>query len=152
MEIKEAVLWALLGGGAAELTLALGAMRPSATKKIWAWPWTRAEVPAYCAGMLFRLVISGVVAAPCAATHKVSDGMTAFAVGVAAPLLLARIAATAHALIGPDPRLAHGPPGEGTPADLPTSHTRTDPFPEPRVSEGTSAVHVEETGDENATQ
>jgi hypothetical protein len=152
MEIKEAVLWALLGGGAAELTLALGAMRPSATKKTWAWPWTRAEVPAYCAGMLFRLVISGVVAAPCAATHKISDDMAAFGVGVAAPLLLTRIAATAHALVGQDPQLAYAPPGEGTSADLSTSHTRTDPFPGPRFSEGTSAVNVEETGDENAAQ
>ncbi|GHH94881.1 hypothetical protein GCM10017779_53380 [Streptomyces capillispiralis] len=100
MEIKEAVLWALLGGGAAEMTLFLGAVKPSSPKKQWVWPWTPSEMRVYGVWMAVRVTVSGALAAPFAATGKVSDALTAFLVGVVAPLLMAKLAATAQQFVG----------------------------------------------------
>ncbi|WP_406354260.1 hypothetical protein [Streptomyces sp. NBC_00658] len=144
MEIKEAVIWALVGGGSAEVTLALTMMRPSSAKKSWAWPLTRPETPIYCCGMISRLFISGALAAPCAATGKISDGFMAFLLGIAAPPLLARLAATAHAAVGRT--------SEGTGSEQFASQAEIQGIPGARAPEGAPSNDLDATGEENVTQ
>lgn len=151
MNIKEAVLWALLGGGTAELTLVWGVMKPTATRKNWSFLWSKGEFPAYAVGLTIRLFISGAVAAPLAATGKLADGMAAFAVGVAAPLLMARFAALARALAGSaDQRMS--PPTDGTQVDPSASYGGADEIPGPRSAGDASVTDVGQTGEENAAQ
>ncbi|WP_437056882.1 hypothetical protein [Streptomyces sp. enrichment culture] len=150
MDIKEAVLWALLGGGTAELTLIWGVMKPTAGRKIWSFPWSKGEFPAYVVGLTIRLFITGAFAAPLAATGKMTDGMMAFVVGVAAPLLMARLAATARALVEPAVQEALSP-ADGTQADPPASYAGNGEIPGPRA-EDASGTDVAQTGEENAAQ
>jgi hypothetical protein len=99
MSIKEAVLWALLGGSVAEVALIFSTMRPSTGKSRWTWAWSREQMPKFYVGMGCRFFLTGAAVAPLAATDRVPDALVAFLLGMGAPLLTAKMAAAADKII-----------------------------------------------------
>ncbi|MER5468259.1 hypothetical protein ABZX90_17020 [Streptomyces sp. NPDC002935] len=153
MEIREAVLWALLGGGAAEMTLFLGAVRPQSGGKELAWPWkTPSEMRLYCVAIVVRLCVGGALAAPFADTQVISDASTAFLVGVTAPLMMAKFATIAQSLVY---RFFGGLPlqDSGTVTERSASQDGAGHVPEARAPEsGSAGGIIDGTGVSSADQ
>ncbi|MFD5574811.1 MULTISPECIES: hypothetical protein [Streptomyces] len=149
MGIKEAVLWALLGGGAAEMTLFLGTLRPPSAKKPWVWPWTRAELRVYAVWVVVRLGLSGALAAPFADAGRITDSFMAFMLGVAAPLLMTKVAALAQVLVGRS-AVDLAPQEPGTTAESGASQSESRSVPEPRTQGESPASDIANTGVDNA--
>ncbi|MET8454576.1 hypothetical protein [Streptomyces sp. NPDC005209] len=153
MDIKVAVLWALLGGGVSEAALIFAMMKPSSPKEKWKWPWSKDEMPKFCFGMTCRFFLTGAAVAPLAATKRVPDSLIAFLLGMCAPLLVAKMAAIGDQFISQNLNASPSPTDSSEPLEKDqSSQNKEAGVPNPRSSDSKVGVNDEITGGNNVIE
>ena len=114
MEVWQAGLWGLAGGFCVELWNLHRLTRQTA------WSWRR-PIPqglsAYVTAALTRLAIGAIVAAAAAAGDEIRGVWVAFGLGVAAPVVIQRLAADVPLAGGEEPKPLPGDAWEGRSPD-----------------------------------
>lgn len=86
MHLWEAAVWGLGGGFAVEAIQLYGAIR-----RVRGFPWKRRSEPGlgpYTVATVLRLAVGAIVATAAGSAGAVENGFNAFALGIAAPLLV----------------------------------------------------------------
>lgn len=100
-------LWGLLGAAVNRALLFL-----EASHRVKGWPWIRPEGPGggvYAVSILLHLAIATATTAALATTSILTNGLLAFAMGAAAPVVVKKISGYALTMLPPE---AEPPPAE----------------------------------------
>lgn len=137
MNWLHAALWGVAGGFVLE-----GLEFHAVLRRHGKWPWkvtgrgVRAGATGYVCAELIRLAVGGILAGAAAASGQVSGALAALAIGVAAPVMVERLAA-----LVPIPANTSGdlPPPESN-AQPPTPAPMQAPDPPPSVRPKSAAA------------
>ncbi|WP_141578552.1 hypothetical protein [Actinomadura sp. WMMA1423] len=130
----QAVLWGMAGGGCVEALELYAQIHRS--RRRWSW---RRPIPqgltAFAVSVLIRLAVGAAVAAALAASGQVSGPLAAFGLGVAAPLVIEKLARLVPLQI--DARSAFDPQAQGPPnSAVPDANGASDQQPHPTPGGG----------------
>lgn len=121
MTVTEYAVWGAFGGFAVE-----GLEFAAAIRRTGTWPWRLRGEPgpvALTVSVIIRLAVGAVLAVACGTTGQISGPFGALAVGIAAPVLVERIAR--HASVTGLADIVEGEPLKSDPeqtAGRPASH------------------------------